>query len=956
MDILKKDVFNYATELLSDNDFNNFITASLYQRVIIGTPGIGKTTLIQSLKGIKLVAAPTRALAIQLISGGCLGVMGKSGALEEYPIENIKQLNKGDDCTIVCTFDMAPIVAEELAKRFLKFELIIDEFHCIAGEASYRMPACSNLYKLIKTKKAILISGTVNPDTLDAMEQFGAKIKVLHLTRMNRQNMRVEWHRQGKAGEIDHIAYFIDKLPLNKSGIVFINCEKSIEAMMRKCKDMNISALAYTKTTQESKACKTFLESGDASPYRVVFCTSALVQGVSITSHIDYALIVDNFYGTAPDKIVQFIYRMRNNTPHVLHIRKNRETSVDISIDAITKKIAIENELAVTYRDLMKKKSHDRNGVDKEFLEIVDRHDILMNGACDNANLATILFEEFGCDYEEIDYDHPPKSKYKKDKLNWREAMEQFDEIYAPSDLNNPIFEENIVKFMHRAITKLRDICESKDEIKKVFDKGRGAVVRELLHVSKAFDKLRQAISMTNLKIGDEYTQSDISKEVCEAMKNMVSDIAKGLDDIAFDEVYEVFADFKFAQIKQILLLKRVQSDGVRFRYEGIQPPNFIALGDGGRYIENVMCIGDVLEPWNAFPVKLRDALQMIKEGDEKVDQYRQLLKEGKKDEANELKKTLHGFVFNSGREWAGGRRVWHSDIEYTGIIVLDVDIEKEVGARRTRELANIEKLFKLLQKDTRVLFMFRSVSGGLKIGIKTNYTATHDNDEDEKQAFEQVWHYVHDTYYAVVSKCKLKIDLACKDHLRVTYTSHDPDLFIRDQLKSHCLDVSDCMKLRPKPVKSAPMGTRSALFVDNRDYYSIIDGTIDKLSPFELNRTVRWGLLHGIKFLCNGDQQLLNKLQGKCRSDTSYWPVDVYNGLEWVSDDEAKRALFGVLKNANVKTGSVGVGRKRSLYAGMSNPVAAKLRVGRLKKKDEFKDMTTEQLLETPYFDDLRE
>lgn len=109
--------------------------------------------------------------------------------------------------------------------------------------------------------------------------------------------------------------------------------------------------------------------------------------------------------------------------------------------------------------------------------------------------------------------------------------------------------------------------------------------------------------------------------------------------------------------------------------------------------------------------------------------------------------------------------------ISPTGFIIPDMDnIPKQV-----------ESLFNLLLQDTNIWFVFRSPSGqGLKVGIRANDIT---NDDDHKKLYFSVERYFKELY-------GVKIDVACKDISRLTFVSHDPNLWIHSEPQFFDIEV----------------------------------------------------------------------------------------------------------------------------------------------------------------------
>lgn len=94
-----------------------------------------------------------------------------------------------------------------------------------------------------------------------------------------------------------------------------------------------------------------------------------------------------------------------------------------------------------------------------------------------------------------------------------------------------------------------------------------------------------------------------------------------------------------------------------------------------------------------------------------------------------------------------------------TGFIIPDID-----------HIQDVEYVFNLLRQDEYVWFAFRSPSGdGLKCGFRAHDIKT---DEDHKKLFSAVERYLKLVY-------GIEIDPSCKDISRLTFVSHDPDLYI---------------------------------------------------------------------------------------------------------------------------------------------------------------------------------
>ncbi|MBC2713979.1 MAG: hypothetical protein HF978_01600 [Desulfobacteraceae bacterium] len=165
----------------------------------------------------------------------------------------------------------------------------------------------------------------------------------------------------------------------------------------------------------------------------------------------------------------------------------------------------------------------------------------------------------------------------------------------------------------------------------------------------------------------------------------------------------------------------------------------------------------DTYETVPVFLVKWQDALKDIIS-----DKYKSVIETGraikiKNEDAYKGYKqnTLSGFTFAG--EFSSRK---NANIQTpTGFIIPDLD-----------HLEDVEQVFNLLTQDENIWFAFRSPGGdGIKCGMRTKKIG---NDDDHKELYFSVEHYFNEVY-------GLKIDPACKDISRLTYVSHDPDLWI---------------------------------------------------------------------------------------------------------------------------------------------------------------------------------
>ena len=124
--------------------------------------------------------------------------------------------------------------------------------------------------------------------------------------------------------------------------------------------------------------------------------------------------------------------------------------------------------------------------------------------------------------------------------------------------------------------------------------------------------------------------------------------------------------------------------------------------------------------------------------------------------------------------------------IQPTGFIILDLDHLND----------KIEVVFNLLTQDENVWFVFRSPSGeGLKVGIRSRGIKC---DADHKKLYFAIEKYFKEVY-------GIEIDTACKDISRLTFVSHDPELWINPE--PYYFDISKWSKPLepPQPVIPSP-------------------------------------------------------------------------------------------------------------------------------------------------------
>ena len=146
---------------------------------------------------------------------------------------------------------------------------------------------------------------------------------------------------------------------------------------------------------------------------------------------------------------------------------------------------------------------------------------------------------------------------------------------------------------------------------------------------------------------------------------------------------------------------------------------------------------------------------------DIKSDKYKSVISKAQSikdpDEYREYKKKLPSASFCA--EFKYRNTDTANIITTTGFIIPDID-----------HMDNVETVFPILKADKNVWFAFRSPSGkGIKCGIRSTGIQ---NDDDLKKLYYAVEWYFEDIY-------GINIDQSCKDISRLTFVSHDPDLFI---------------------------------------------------------------------------------------------------------------------------------------------------------------------------------
>ncbi|CAJ1922055.1 hypothetical protein IIDPJIOB_04293 [Aeromonas veronii] len=144
------------------------------------------------------------------------------------------------------------------------------------------------------------------------------------------------------------------------------------------------------------------------------------------------------------------------------------------------------------------------------------------------------------------------------------------------------------------------------------------------------------------------------------------------------------------------------------------------------------------------------------------INSIRQLKAEGRKVEADAIKNTLPGIYMGVYEDLTAGA-AQDKAMAHNGIMVMDVDNIGQTVAEELRQLILTSRVGKY------VAFTFISPSGGLKIGIKTDYQK-HDP-EWHKHCYKKVFEL-----FVKLGAPEAKLDGKTCNFNRLTYLSHDPD------------------------------------------------------------------------------------------------------------------------------------------------------------------------------------
>jgi len=150
-----------------------------------------------------------------------------------------------------------------------------------------------------------------------------------------------------------------------------------------------------------------------------------------------------------------------------------------------------------------------------------------------------------------------------------------------------------------------------------------------------------------------------------------------------------------------------------------------------------------------------------------------------KSEEYKKAKCNLPGITFGGTFSHRANAKI----IQPTGFIIPDMDNIPQ----------QVRNLFNLLIQDTNIWFIFRSPSNeGLKVGVRAENIS---NDEDHKLFYTAVEEYFKELY-------GIEIDTACKDISRLTFVSHDPELWINPQPQFFNIKQwTDIIPSPPEPV-----------------------------------------------------------------------------------------------------------------------------------------------------------
>lgn len=147
---------------------------------------------------------------------------------------------------------------------------------------------------------------------------------------------------------------------------------------------------------------------------------------------------------------------------------------------------------------------------------------------------------------------------------------------------------------------------------------------------------------------------------------------------------------------------------------------------------------------------------------DARINSIRQLKSEGRYEEAKAIKDALPGIYMGVYEDLHAGT-AQDKAMAHNGIMVMDVDNIGQVVAEELRQLILTSRVGKY------VVFTFISPSGGLKIGVQTDYRK-HDP-EWYRHCYKKIF-----KLFVQLGAPEVNLDNKTCNFNRMTYLSHDPD------------------------------------------------------------------------------------------------------------------------------------------------------------------------------------
>ncbi|WP_429046398.1 BT4734/BF3469 family protein [Aeromonas veronii] len=145
-----------------------------------------------------------------------------------------------------------------------------------------------------------------------------------------------------------------------------------------------------------------------------------------------------------------------------------------------------------------------------------------------------------------------------------------------------------------------------------------------------------------------------------------------------------------------------------------------------------------------------------------RIDTIRQLKSEGRKDDADAIKRTLPGIYMGVYEDLTAGTSV-DKAMAHNGIMVMDVDNIGQAVAEELRQLILTSRVGKY------VAFTFISPSGGLKIGVQTDYR------KHDPEWYQHCYKKMIELFVKLGAP-ESTLDGSTCNFNRMTYLSHDPD------------------------------------------------------------------------------------------------------------------------------------------------------------------------------------